>query len=168
MPATDGPWLRDMDFPFPPFPGLGIRIDVYEMLNIAAVIFDEADGSLTCMVEPEGHDGSMGTASELEAYGFSKIASEARIKNAVSPIKVNIMVFAEGAQWSKDFDLPFPPFVGMCIRVGGERLLKIGDIAVSGEDNFDLIECYAGFEGVDSGGITEVECESLGFERDYR
>jgi hypothetical protein len=29
MPTKDATWRMEMELPFPPFPGLGIRVDVY-------------------------------------------------------------------------------------------------------------------------------------------
>ncbi|MEU4493641.1 hypothetical protein AB0F96_09310 [Streptomyces sp. NPDC023998] len=166
--AADRTWVRDVDLPFAPFPGLGVRIDTYEVLNIVTVTVDDPDGSVTCVVEFDDQENTVTTASRIESFGFAEgDPATPRAKNAASPVRVSLITFAKDAQWSKECDLPFPPFAGLCIRVGRDRLLKIFTIA-AGKDRGDEVECYAGFEGVDSDSITEDECGTLGLARDHR
>jgi len=56
-PTPDATWLREIRLPFPPFPGLGIRLDVYDMVNVDSVeVGDDTRGdvNVTCFVSWEG------------------------------------------------------------------------------------------------------------------
>jgi hypothetical protein len=54
LPTKDATWVRELDLPFPPFPGLGIRVDAYEMLNVRGVVVGDLGFDVTCIVELEG------------------------------------------------------------------------------------------------------------------
>lgn len=62
-PTREGTWLREIRLPFPPFPGLGIRLDTYDMLNVDHVVVGDDYRwkiDVTCIVSPDGN----GTLSE--------------------------------------------------------------------------------------------------------
>jgi hypothetical protein len=59
-----------MELPFPPFPGLGIRVDVYVILNVRSVVIGDLGYEVTCIVEPEDTDPSRVTAEWCEDLGF--------------------------------------------------------------------------------------------------
>ena len=63
-------WLRDMDLTIPPFPGLGIRVDAYEVLNVLSVLVGDQDYDVTCIVELEGTDTAKVTEAFCRALGF--------------------------------------------------------------------------------------------------
>ena len=42
-------WTKEYELPFPPFPGLGIRIDVYDMLNVESVVVGDPGFDVTCI-----------------------------------------------------------------------------------------------------------------------
>ena len=48
-----GTWARGESIPIPPFPGLGIRLDVYRLVNVVDVIVGDPGVDVTCIVEPD-------------------------------------------------------------------------------------------------------------------
>jgi hypothetical protein len=61
-------WTRTYELPIAPFVGLGIRLDVYELVNVESVIVGDAHVDVTCIVGPEpGHSFDAGW---LERHGF--------------------------------------------------------------------------------------------------
>jgi hypothetical protein len=70
LPTKDATWVREMELPFPPFPGLGIRLDVYELLNVRSVIVGDPGYDVTCVVEFEDTDSGEITQGKCEALGF--------------------------------------------------------------------------------------------------
>lgn len=70
-PTDGGTWLREIRLPIPPFPGLGIRLDTYEMVNVDSVVVgddDRWDIDVTCIVSWEG--GGTPTDEQWERLGF--------------------------------------------------------------------------------------------------
>ncbi|MBN9522979.1 hypothetical protein J0H58_31450 [bacterium] len=65
--AEDECWVQKTVLPFPPFPGLGIRLDVYQVLNVLSVVVGDPGSDVTCIVEVEG-----GADCGLDALGFSR------------------------------------------------------------------------------------------------
>jgi hypothetical protein len=70
LPTRDATWVQEMDLPFPPFPGLGIRVDVYETLNVRGVVVGDLGCDVTCIVELEDTDPSEITEEKCLALGF--------------------------------------------------------------------------------------------------
>jgi hypothetical protein len=70
LPTKNATWLREVELPFPPFPGLGIRVDVYEMLNVRSVVVGDLGYDVTCVVELEDSDPREVTEARCEALGF--------------------------------------------------------------------------------------------------
>ena len=68
--TKDGTWARDFELSIPPFVGLGIRLDVYEMVNVQSVIVGDARYDVTCIVGPE--PGESFDAAWLERQGFEE------------------------------------------------------------------------------------------------
>jgi hypothetical protein len=68
--TKDATWRMDMELPFPPFPGLGIRIDVYEILDVQSVVVGDSGYDVTCIVQFEDADPSEITDERLESLGF--------------------------------------------------------------------------------------------------
>jgi hypothetical protein len=166
MEAEGKKWVRDFDLPFAPFPGMGIRVDTYEVLNVVTVLVDDLDGGVICVVAND--DGHEFTAKKCTSLGFAECEPPgARTVEAAFPVRVTVITFASDQQWSKECTLPFPPFNGLHVRVNDGKLLKISTIVV-GDDHRSEVECYAGFVGEGADTITGDECEALGFERDYR
>ncbi|WP_327010074.1 hypothetical protein OHA72_24245 [Dactylosporangium sp. NBC_01737] len=70
--TPDGTWLREIRLPIAPFPGLGIRLDVYEVMNVDSVLVGD-DGrweiDVTCIVS---RDGGGATQQVLERLGFEE------------------------------------------------------------------------------------------------
>lgn len=57
-PTREGTWLRELRLPIAPFPGLGIRLDVYDMVNVDQIVVgddDRWDIDVTCIVSPDGN-----------------------------------------------------------------------------------------------------------------
>ncbi len=63
-------WVQEMELPFPPFPGMGIRVDVYDLLNVRSVIVGDSGFDVTCIVEIEDAEPGEVTEKKLESLGF--------------------------------------------------------------------------------------------------
>jgi hypothetical protein len=70
LPTRDATWVREIELPFPPFPGLGIRVDVYKVLNVRSVVVGDHGYEVTCIVELEDTDPNDVTQEMCEALGF--------------------------------------------------------------------------------------------------
>jgi hypothetical protein len=70
LPTSDATWIREIQLPFPPFPGLGIRVDVYAVLNVRSVVVGDPGYDVTCIVEVEDTDPKDVTQEMCEALGF--------------------------------------------------------------------------------------------------
>ncbi|MFO0796909.1 MAG: hypothetical protein U0804_05490 [Gemmataceae bacterium] len=60
-------WVRETTLPFPPFPGLGLRLDVYQVVNVLSVVVGDPGYDVTCIVEVEG-----GPDCGFDALGFRR------------------------------------------------------------------------------------------------
>ena len=67
LPTPDATWVQEMELPFP---GLGIGVDVYELLNVRSVVVGDPGYDVTCIVQLEGADAHEVTDAKLEALGF--------------------------------------------------------------------------------------------------
>jgi hypothetical protein len=63
-------WLGEADLPFAPFVGLGIRVDVYEILNVKSVVVGDLGYDVTCVVELEGAARGNLDTRKCEELGF--------------------------------------------------------------------------------------------------
>jgi hypothetical protein len=63
-------WKKEARLPFPPFPGLGIRIDVYDMLRVDSVVVGDLGYDVTCICTVE--DGGEYSEARLLEFGFEK------------------------------------------------------------------------------------------------
>jgi hypothetical protein len=63
-------WTKEASLPFPPFPGLGIRIDVYDMLNVESVVVGDRGFDVTCICSVEG--GVKYDDDRLRSFGFER------------------------------------------------------------------------------------------------
>ena len=70
LPTNNATWRMDMQLPFPPFPGLGIRLDVYEMLTVRSVVIGDPGYDVTCIVKFEDTDPGEMTDKKCNALGF--------------------------------------------------------------------------------------------------
>jgi hypothetical protein len=70
LPTKDATWVREMQLAFPPFPGLGIRVNVYEMLNVRSVVIGDHGYDVTCIVELEDAEPGSVTSQKCESLGF--------------------------------------------------------------------------------------------------
>ena len=71
MPLKAATWTRTTTLPFPPFPGLGIRIDVYDVLNVDSVVIGDPGYDVTCFVQLESAPADAGMLEKkCEALGF--------------------------------------------------------------------------------------------------
>ncbi|MCP3142210.1 hypothetical protein [Pyxidicoccus xibeiensis] len=62
-------WRMDANLPFPPSPGLGIRLDTYELIQVDSVVVGDYGYDVTCICTIEGDDGEYSDA-RLEQLGF--------------------------------------------------------------------------------------------------
>jgi hypothetical protein len=63
-------WQKEVRLPFPPFPGLGIRIDMYDMLCVDSVVVGDLGFDVTCICTVE--DGASYSEARLREFGFEK------------------------------------------------------------------------------------------------
>ncbi len=169
-------WIRAMILPIPPFHGLGIRIDAYEMLNVEKVVLENNGRDVTCFVSPEGPVLPGKKPLDAEAFGFQPSAHSPlsvadpqnlwriekmreRAESAEKrPLQVGFFFEnAEGDWWSKMLEIPFPPFVGLEIHLDSTRILKVWSIVIG--DRLHDVTCL-----VEPVPFTNAECEALGFE----
>lgn len=64
-------WRKDVNLPFAPFPGLGIRVDVYDMVEVDSVVVGDPGYDVTCICTIEGDAGEY-SAARLQALGFEE------------------------------------------------------------------------------------------------
>jgi hypothetical protein len=64
-------WRKETQLPFPPFPGLGIRIDVYDMLNVESVVVGDLGYDVTCICSFENGEDEY-TESRVLSFGFEE------------------------------------------------------------------------------------------------
>ncbi len=64
-------WVKDAQLPFPPFPGAGIRIDVYVMLNVESVVIGDLGYDVTCICTFE-RGAEHYTADRVRSFGFAE------------------------------------------------------------------------------------------------
>ncbi len=64
-------WVKEARLPFPPFPGLGIRIDVYDMLNVESVVVGDLGYDVTCICTFEDV-GDGYTEAQVRSFGFEE------------------------------------------------------------------------------------------------
>jgi hypothetical protein len=62
-------WIRDVPLPISPFPGLGIRIDVYEVVNVDSVVVGDPGCDVTCIGHLEGEASDV-TDAKLRGLKF--------------------------------------------------------------------------------------------------
>ena len=70
LPTTLGTFRRDFELILPPHPGMGIRINVYEMLNVDSVVIGDIGYDVTCICSLEGNNSSEITAEKCISLGF--------------------------------------------------------------------------------------------------
>lgn len=62
----------EFDLSIPPFPGLGIRLDTYDMVNVTSVIVGDPEFDVTCIVENEGEDNRYLSEEDCKRLGFEE------------------------------------------------------------------------------------------------
>jgi hypothetical protein len=70
LPTTLGTFRRDFELILPPHPGMGIRINVYEMLNVDSVVIGDIGYDVTCICSLEVNDPSEVTEQKCISLGF--------------------------------------------------------------------------------------------------
>lgn len=164
LPIADVAWTRDMDLGIAPFPGLGIRIDTYAVLNVIAVRVAEDDGGVTCVVGPD--DAGAGGITEYGAasFGFAPDGvtwSPGGGSGSQHALSAMLVTSAGGQMWCKQISLPFAPFAGLQLEVGG-RVMTVFSVVV--KDSYSDVTCLASFGDEDAARLTEEDCVALGFE----
>lgn len=172
-------WMREMILPISPFPGLGIRIDTYDMLTVDRVAIGENGSDVTCFVSPEG--GEAFTAKACKAFGFQPITDDPQIpaspqnlsyiesmqerakRAEKSALHAGIFFWNDERFWEKTLEIPFSPFVGLEIQLDRTKILTVWSVII-GDWRHD-VTCLAKNKGAP---FTSAECEILGFEEsDY-
>lgn len=75
LPWGDGCWVREYVLHFPPFRGLGIRLDIYEVMNVESVVVGDAGYDVTCIVafdEMTPDEKAGVTAKRIRSLGFDE------------------------------------------------------------------------------------------------
>jgi hypothetical protein len=62
-------WRKEMTLPFPPFPGLGIRIDTYAVVDVDSVVVGDLGYDVTCICT---YEGDLGPEDYLRSLGFER------------------------------------------------------------------------------------------------
>jgi len=171
-------WVREMILPIPPFPGLGIRIDTYEMFNVEKVAIENNGYDVTCFVWPDGPVLPGDKPISAEAFGFRPdVDSPLNLTVPQNPYYIEMMqkraegaekrgalqvgIFfenAEGLWWSKMMETSVPPFAGLKIHLDSTRTLTVWSLVIG--DRLHDVTCL-----VEPVSFTSAECEALGFER---
>lgn len=68
---SQGTWLKETTLMFPPFPKLGIRLDVYDLLVVDFVEVGLGEWDVVCMCSFEG-GGNSYTEARVRAFGFER------------------------------------------------------------------------------------------------
>ncbi|MFP2927078.1 hypothetical protein ACLESO_18125 [Pyxidicoccus sp. 3LG] len=64
-------WRKDANLPFAPFPGLGIRVDVYDLIQVDSVVVGDHGYDVTCICTIEDDAGEY-SAERLASLGFEE------------------------------------------------------------------------------------------------
>lgn len=56
MPVLKTTWVKEIELAFPPFKGLGIRLDTYEVFNVDSVVVGDPHYDVTCIGQLEGDE----------------------------------------------------------------------------------------------------------------
>lgn len=67
LPTPTATWKLFTTVSIPPFPGLGIRVDTYDVVAVESVVVGDAHCDVTCIGRLEGEPR---TDAQLEALGF--------------------------------------------------------------------------------------------------
>lgn len=65
-------WIKDYELLFPPFPGLGIRVDVYDVLNVDSVLVGDRGYDVTCFVHLQSLELDRITEKTIKGFGFEE------------------------------------------------------------------------------------------------
>ena len=165
LPVADAAWVRDTELEIAPFPGLGIRIDTYDVLNVLAVRVAEVDNRVTCVVGSDDAASGRITVAEAESFGFAPENTATDSAGAGSDSKralpVSLVTYAADQMWCKQIGLPFAPFTGLQVEIGA-HVLTVFSVVV--KDRFSAVTCLASFGGEDAARLTEDDCAALGFD----
>jgi hypothetical protein len=161
LPVADAVWTRDMELEVAPFPGLGIRIDTYDVLNVSAVRVAAAGQRVTCVVGLEDAAPGPVSAAVAESFGFAPESPET--EGIATGLSAMLVTYAAEQMWCKQIRLPFAPFAGLQVEVGG-HVLSVFSVVVKDRLGDVACTCLASFDGEDAAAMTEYECVALGFE----
>jgi hypothetical protein len=163
-------WVKDTGLPTAPFPGLGIRVDTYEGLNVAAVTIGTADCDTECTVEEDAPARGL-TERQCLSYGFRRDTDPNPPDPAAVPAPApdrqavhGTLVVVDGklGTWQRPLTLPFPPFDGLRIRLDAGAVLSVLTVVV--EDCWDgTVTCIATFDEAHRP-RSEQDFEVQGFE----
>jgi|GEM_PF-2439380 len=170
-------WVKDADLPIAPFPGLGLRVDTYDVLNVAAVSVDASTGDVECAVAEDEPAAGL-TEKQCLLFGFrldadeAEEAEEAEAGTAASTPRAPdldrqavpaalVVVDAELGTWHKPLTLPFPPFAGLRLRLGSGSEVSVFSVVLG--DSHGPVTCLAVFDEARRP-HSESDCEALGFE----
>jgi hypothetical protein len=64
-------WVKTVQLPFAPFPGLGIRVDVYDLLTVDNVVVGDFGFDATCICRFEGSTKRY-TIERVRSFGFEE------------------------------------------------------------------------------------------------
>lgn len=68
--TSDATWIRETELAINPFPGLGIRIEVYNIFNVDSVVVGDFGYDVTCIGHLEGEEPSKITEEKCRRLGF--------------------------------------------------------------------------------------------------
>jgi hypothetical protein len=162
-------WEKDLSVPIAPFPGMGLRVDTYDVLNVTEVTVGAAGHGIEAVVE-EDEPASGFTERQCLAFGFHRGTDPTPSGSATAPTSAPeqeavhatlVVVDGELGTWQRPVALPFPPFAGLRIRLDCGTLLSVFTIVVG--DRHGLVTCIATFDEAHRP-RSEEDLEAKGFE----
>jgi hypothetical protein len=152
-------WVREYDLPIPPSPGLGLRLDVYEVLNVEAVTVGATGGFIESTVADE--DGGTPTEDWLWSHGFRREVDSTPPDLPRAGGRDVVEAALVLPAWYLPLALPFPPFVGLRIRLESGPEFRVFTLVVG--DVHGPVTCLATFaDGSEE--RPDKEMIALGFE----
>lgn len=161
-------WLKDIDLPIAPFPGLGLRVDTYDILNVVSVsVGPAADSGIECTVAEDEPAAGL-TEHHCLSFGFRR---EPELSPPPAPgghpVPAVLIVVDEAlGTWQRTLALPFPPFADLGIRLAADTGAGGGEatvFAVVVGDRHGPVTCLATFAEAHRP-ASQQDLEAQGFE----
>ena len=80
-------------------------------------------------------------------------------------MKVMLVMPTESGTWLREWDLPFPPFPHLGIRLDTYEVFNIEDVVVDQPTHRFPVACIGHLDGSETTPTDDNKCVSLGFEK---